>query len=46
MKKRLDVYVFQTKPHVDYYKDRAAASGNGQQKAPRYEKILGSGSVE
>ncbi|MBL0147778.1 MAG: adenylate kinase [Ideonella sp.] len=43
VRKRLDVYKSQTRPLVDYY-SKWASSGEGQ--APRYQCILGTGSVE
>jgi adenylate kinase len=47
VRKRLDVYVAQTRPLVDYYADWAAHSGTGSTvKAPEYRKISGTGSVD
>ena len=43
VKKRLEVYVKQTRPLVDYYKQWAASGDPG---APRYRSISGQGSVE
>jgi adenylate kinase len=47
VRKRLDVYVAQTRPLVDYYADWAAHSAEGSPvKAPQYRKISGTGSVD
>ncbi len=47
VRKRLDVYVAQTRPLVDYYADWAAHSGaDSAVKAPQYRKISGTGSVD
>jgi adenylate kinase len=47
VRKRLDVYVAQTRPLVDYYADWAAHSGTASTvKAPQYRKISGTGSVD
>lgn len=47
VRKRLDIYVAQTRPLVDYYADWAAHSVEGSPlKAPQYRKISGTGSVD
>ncbi|HEY1393979.1 MAG TPA: adenylate kinase [Methylibium sp.] len=43
VKKRLAVYQAQTRPLVDYY---SAWAATGDSNAPKYRKILGTGSVE
>ncbi|MGH8764243.1 MAG: adenylate kinase [Burkholderiales bacterium] len=43
VKKRLDVYVAQTRPLVDFYKQWSAS---GDARAPKYRRISGQGSVE
>jgi adenylate kinase len=43
VRKRLEVYQSQTRPLVDYYSRRAAG---GDQAAPRYRKIDGTGTVD
>ena len=47
VRKRLDVYVAQTKPLIAYYNDwaKSGTAPNGL-KAPEYRKILGLGSVD
>jgi adenylate kinase len=47
VRKRLDVYVAQTRPLVGYYADWAAHSAEGSPvKAPQYRKISGTGTVD
>lgn len=43
IKKRLEVYKKQTAPLIDYYKNWA---DSGDEKAPKFHKIYGTGSVE
>ena len=43
VRKRLQVYQAQTRPLVDYYSAWAAA---GDAQAPRYRRIVGSGTVD
>ena len=43
VRKRLDIYVAQTRPLVEYYKQWAAS---GDSRAPRYRCIAGQGSVD
>jgi adenylate kinase len=47
VKKRLDVYVAQTKPLIAYYNDwaKSGEAPNGL-KAPAYRKIAGTGTVD
>jgi adenylate kinase len=46
VKKRLDVYVAQTKPLVDYYRQWAARGVEDGLQPPQYRQISGLGSVE
>jgi adenylate kinase len=47
VKKRLDVYVAQTKPLIDYYNDWAQkGDASTSLKAPQYRRISGLGSVD
>lgn len=46
VRKRLDVYVAQTRPLVDYYRNWAQNCGNSTLPAPIYCRISGQGSVE
>jgi len=46
VKKRLDVYVTQTKPLIDYYRQWAQRSAENTLAAPQYRRISGLGSVE
>jgi adenylate kinase len=46
VKKRLEVYVAQTKPLIQYYNDWAASGAANGLKAPEYRKILGLGTVD
>jgi len=46
VKKRLDVYVAQTKPLIEYYNNWAQHGDASSLKAPAYRKISGLGSVD
>ncbi|KND58750.1 Adenylate kinase [Candidatus Paraburkholderia schumanniana] len=46
VKKRLDVYVAQTKPLIEYYNDWAKKGASNGLKAPEYRKISGLGTVD
>jgi adenylate kinase len=46
VRKRLNVYVEQTRPLVDYYNDWAKRGDAGGLTAPQYRKISGLGSVD
>jgi adenylate kinase len=46
VKKRLDVYVAQTKPLIQYYNEWAQHGDTSGLKAPEYRKISGLGSVD
>ncbi|MFX1673125.1 adenylate kinase [Paraburkholderia sp. A2WS-5] len=46
VRKRLDVYVAQTKPLIAYYSDWAQRGEENGMKAPQYRAIAGLGSVE
>ncbi|KMZ13292.1 Adenylate kinase [Candidatus Burkholderia humilis] len=46
VKKRLDVYVSQTKPLIQYYNDWATSGESNGLKAPEYRKISGLGTVD
>jgi adenylate kinase len=46
VKKRLDVYVAQTRPLIQYYNDWAARGDENGLKAPQYRRISGLGSVD
>lgn len=46
VKKRLDVYVAQTEPLVEYYKKRARLGKSADLTTPAYRKISGLGSVD
>jgi adenylate kinase len=47
VRKRLDVYVAQTRPLVDYYSNWAAhGDSNASVQAPQYRKISGTGAVD
>ena len=46
VKKRLDVYVAQTKPLIEYYNTWSAHGDNNGLKAPEYRRISGLGAVD
>jgi adenylate kinase len=46
VKKRLDVYVAQTKPLIQYYNELAAHNDESGQKGPAYRKFSGLGTVQ
>ena len=46
VKKRLDVYVAQTKPLIEYYNTWAQHGDNNGLKAPEYRRISGLGTVD
>ena len=46
VKKRLDVYVAQTKPLIEYYNTWSKHGDNNGLKAPEYRRISGLGTVD
>jgi len=46
VKKRLDVYVAQTKPLIDYYNNWSKHGDTNGLKAPEYRRISGLGTVD